>query len=268
MTSRLVSTGTSFIRCIRISFSKIESGCFLSSRSCCHQGQKAKPQTCIYLQDPALTQRPNNTNTTVPHSIRSIPLVIKTPVRDWTERKMRTTEGRSLANTHRSGSWRYSNQSMCIVPLIWLRLSQRAWLFDWKNVSCNKATLAINNVSVRSNSSKMYFVLTGWMWGGQQRFPHHSFHKVSIDFEKILEVPYQCIFLVIDAVHIIFIAISNILNIINRSITFENTVVILVNVTYKQRFMWTWIRILLNIIQQFSFNWNSILRLYVKQTVT
>lgn len=91
-----------------------------------------------------------------------------------------------------------------------------------------------NNVSVRSNSSKMYFVLIGWMWGGQQRFPHHSFHKVSIDFEKILEDPYQCIFLVIDAVRIVF---SAIINIINRSITFENTVVILVNVTYKQRFM-------------------------------
>lgn len=142
LTFRLVITGTSFIRCIRISFSKIESGCFLSSRSCYHQGQKARPQTCIYLLDPGQTQRTNNTNVTVTHSIRNIPLVIKTLVRDWSERRMRTTEGRSLANMHRSGSWRFSNLSMCIVPLIWFEFSQRAWLFDWKNVSRNTATFA------------------------------------------------------------------------------------------------------------------------------
>lgn len=118
LTFRLVSTGTSFIQCIRISFSKIESGYFLSSRSCCRQGQKARPQTCIYLQDPAQTQRPNNTNTTVSHTIRNIPLVIKTPVKDQTERKMRITEGPSLANMHHSGSWRFSKFSMYIVPLI------------------------------------------------------------------------------------------------------------------------------------------------------
>lgn len=58
------------------------------------------------------------------------------------------------------------------------------------------------------NSRKMYFVLPGWMWRGQQRFPHHSFHKVSTGiYFEILEVPFQCIFLIIDAVHIIFSAV-------------------------------------------------------------
>lgn len=181
LTSRLVSTGTSFIWCIRISFSKIESGCFLSSRSCYRQGQKARPQTCIYLQDPAQTQRPNNTNTTVPHTIRNIPLVIKTPVRDWTERKMRTTEGPSLANMHRSGSWRFSNLSMCIFAL---------W-FDWE---CHKEPDYLiekmfhviqqhlqNNVFVGWNSSQC---ILSWQVGcgvGNSVFPIiHSIKWVYI----------------------------------------------------------------------------------------
>lgn len=115
------------------------------------------------------------------------------------------------------------------VPLVWLKFSQRAWLFGWKKCFMYYSNTCKIMCLVDKIAAKCVLSSQVGCGVGNSVFP--IIHSIKWVCHLILEAPYRCIFHVIDAVCVIFSATINILNIINISITFENIVVILVHVT-------------------------------------